>query len=175
MLSDDGPWYDAMVVGAKYLASMMKNISIDAELSFVYTNHSLRATSVTVLDNSGVEARHIMSVSGHRSENSSRSYSRTDVEMKRKISAVLSSYQEPNESVSAKRALTENQSLSGIHLVNVSDEHAADHQFELEDLDINDFNLGVFDLSQIAPQASAVQPQSNNVANHFEQLLRPQM
>ena len=69
----------------------MKNISIDAGLSMLYTNHSIRATCITVLDKAGNEARHIMSVSGHKNESSIRSYSQTDITMKRKMSDMLSS------------------------------------------------------------------------------------
>ena len=54
----------------------MKTLSIQAELSNVYTNHCLRAACITALDQSGFEARHIMSVSGQKSEASIRSYSR---------------------------------------------------------------------------------------------------
>ena len=87
-----GPWFDAMPVGFNQLGKMMKRISIEAGLSMVYTNHCLRATSVTILDNCGIEARHIMSVSGHRSEKSIRSYSRTGAGMKRKMFNELSNY-----------------------------------------------------------------------------------
>ena len=87
---DDQTWYDNMVVGERYLADMMKNISKDAKLSQVYTNHCIRATTITILDKAGIEARHIMSVSGHRSETSIRSYSKTGNELKRKMSETLS-------------------------------------------------------------------------------------
>ena len=60
-----GPWYDAQVVGVNTFGSMMKNISIDADLGELYTNHCIRATSVTILGQSGFETRHIMSLSGH--------------------------------------------------------------------------------------------------------------
>ena len=90
--SSKGLWYDAQVVGVATLSRMMKEISQEANLSKVYTNHCIRATSVTVLDNCGIEARHIMSVSGHRSENSIRSYSRTGVGMKRKMFSELANY-----------------------------------------------------------------------------------
>ena len=71
---------------------MMKNISVDAKLSIIYTNHCIRATSVSVLDECGIEARHIMSVSGHRSESSIRSYARTSIGIKRKMSENLTSF-----------------------------------------------------------------------------------
>ena len=89
--SDDS-WYDAQVLGVKTLEQMMKKISVDAELSMVYTNHCIRATSITLLDTRGFEARHIMSVSGHRSESSLRSYSKTDLCVKRKMSSDLADF-----------------------------------------------------------------------------------
>lgn len=69
----------------------MKDISRDAELSLLYTNHSIRATCITLLDNAGIEARHIMVQSGHKSESSIRSYSKTGLVTKRKMSDLLSS------------------------------------------------------------------------------------
>ena len=59
-------WYDNMAVGENTLGKKMKVISHQAELSTIYTNHSIRATTITILDRSGFEARHIMSVSGHK-------------------------------------------------------------------------------------------------------------
>ena len=72
-------WYDNcnMVVGENTLGKKMKVIS-QAELSTTYTNHSMRAITITILDRSGFQARHIMSVSGHRNESSIKSYSKTD-------------------------------------------------------------------------------------------------
>ena len=59
-------WYDNQVVGLKTLTTKTKVISVRAGLLRVYTNHSIRAMSVTILDKCGFEACHIMSVSGHR-------------------------------------------------------------------------------------------------------------
>ena len=83
-------WYDNMVVGERSLGEKMKKISKDANLSKTYTNHSIRATAVTILDRSGFEARHIMAVSGHKNESSIRSYCKTDMSTKKEISASLS-------------------------------------------------------------------------------------
>jgi hypothetical protein len=58
----------------------------------LYTNHSIRATIISILDECGYEARHIMAVSDHRSENSIRSYAaKTSLSKKRKMSEALSS------------------------------------------------------------------------------------
>jgi integrase len=58
------------------LAKMMPYISEQAKLSFRYRNHSFRATAITALDDTGIEARHIMRTSGHKSEVSIRSYAK---------------------------------------------------------------------------------------------------
>lgn len=79
---DNELWYDNMVVGERTLGNKMKEISTEAKLSRTYTNHSIRATSITLLDKAGFEARHIMTVSGHRNESSIRSYSKTDEDRK---------------------------------------------------------------------------------------------
>ena len=36
----------------------------------IYTNHSIRATAITEMDEAGIDTRHIMHVSGHKSESS---------------------------------------------------------------------------------------------------------
>ena len=63
--------------------------SQEAGLSRSYTNHSIRATAFTILDNSGFEAGHIMVVSGHRNEASIQSYSKTDTLTKKKTPETL--------------------------------------------------------------------------------------
>ena len=70
----------------------MSSISKELKLSQKYTNHCIRATAVSLLDECNFEARHIMRVSGHKSESSIRSYSRRLSEVKQKeISHALSS------------------------------------------------------------------------------------
>lgn len=78
-----GNWYDNQVVGKKSLGQLMKVISREINLSIMYTNHSIRATSVTVLDEAGLEAHHILAVSGHRSERIIQNYSRTGFNKKK--------------------------------------------------------------------------------------------
>ena len=78
-----------MVVGERSLGDRMKRISKEANLSRIYTNHSIRATAVTILDKSGFEVRHIMTVSLHRNESSTRAYSKTDQTAKRRMSETL--------------------------------------------------------------------------------------
>ena len=62
---NDHVWYDNMVVGERKLGEKMKDISTEAKLSQFYPNHSIRVTSITILDKAWFEARHIISVSRH--------------------------------------------------------------------------------------------------------------
>ena len=73
----DSVWYSNAPLGKNTLGSLMNTISVEYKLSKVYTNHCTRSTIyVSVLDNNNFEARHIMQVSGHKSETSIRSYTR---------------------------------------------------------------------------------------------------
>ena len=77
-------WYDNQVIGRDPLNNAMKILSERAKLSQMYTNHCIRASVVTKLDEERFEARHIMVVSSHKSENSIKSYSAKCPENKKK-------------------------------------------------------------------------------------------
>ena len=83
-------WFQNQVVGRDPLNNIMKQISKDAKLSNIYTNHSIRSTCLTRLDEAGFEIRHIQAVSGHKSEDSIRAYSKKCPEnKKREMAAAL--------------------------------------------------------------------------------------
>jgi hypothetical protein len=63
-------WYEARAIGVNKLDTMMKTISEIAGLSRIYTNHSVRATAITLWSNAGVPNHHIMAISGHRNDQS---------------------------------------------------------------------------------------------------------
>ncbi|XP_062577122.1 uncharacterized protein LOC134238991 [Saccostrea cucullata] len=85
-------WYCRSPVGKNTLACLMSEISKKANLSRLYTNHSIRATVITAMDDAGIEARHIMRASGHKNESSIRSYAcRLNENKKREMSDCLSS------------------------------------------------------------------------------------
>ena len=92
IVEPSGPWYDASPVGRDPLNSAMKNISESAKLSQIYTNHCIRATVVTKLNEKGFEARDIMATTGHKSECSIRSYAtKCPTTKRRQISDALAS------------------------------------------------------------------------------------
>ena len=83
-------WYTTRPIGEKRLNDMMKNLSKDVGLSKVYTNHSVRATTVNLLTHSGVPDREIMHITGHKCEASLSSYNAESSEnQKRRYSAIL--------------------------------------------------------------------------------------
>ena len=87
---ENDQYYSAVPLGHNRLGSMMPILSIKAGLSVKYTNHSLRATTVHVLDAAQVPSRHIMTVTGHKSESSLKTYTGyTDEKAKKKMSATI--------------------------------------------------------------------------------------
>ena len=68
-------WYESAPMEHTTIGKIMPYLSEKAGLSRRYTNHYVRATSVHVLDNIGnFASRHIMTVTGHKSENSIKTY-----------------------------------------------------------------------------------------------------
>ena len=57
-------------MGKNTLASMMKKISTRAGLSQTYTNHCVRATTVSNLYKAGVDTKHIFAITKHKDERS---------------------------------------------------------------------------------------------------------
>ena len=56
------PWYDAAPLGVNTLGNMMPNLSEKAGLNVRYTNHSLRATTVHLLDRENIPSMRIFIV-----------------------------------------------------------------------------------------------------------------
>ena len=69
-------WFCNVPLGEKTLGGMLATLSVKYNLSQRYTNHSLRVTSIQVLEDANVETRHIVRVSGHKNPDSISSYAR---------------------------------------------------------------------------------------------------
>ena len=71
----------------------MKTMSKAAGITPHLTNHCVRATAVTVLSDSNVEARHIKAVTGHTSDSSIESYNaRASFHQEENMSNILSGF-----------------------------------------------------------------------------------
>ena len=89
---DNKPWYKNCPMGSRQIGTFMARISETAGLSRRYTNHSIRSTCITVLDEQGFDSRDICNVSGHQNESSIRTYiGRPNDSKKQKLSDALSS------------------------------------------------------------------------------------
>lgn len=88
---NDDCWYENRPLGVNSLGSMMTTISKEANLSTVYTNHCVRATTITLWSEAGLADRHICQISGHRNPSSLRHYnSQPSSQQLRQCSDVLS-------------------------------------------------------------------------------------
>ncbi|XP_062568618.1 uncharacterized protein LOC134230786 [Saccostrea cucullata] len=69
-------WYDNIPLKPYQFTRFMADISKHSDCSRRYTAHCLRATAIQGMNDAGYEIRHIMHMSGHKSEASVRSYNR---------------------------------------------------------------------------------------------------
>ena len=70
MKAGDKTWFNRQALGHNLLGGMMQRISERAGLSRKYTNHWVRATTVTLLQERGLEDRKVCLVTGHKAERS---------------------------------------------------------------------------------------------------------
>ena len=72
----DKVWFERKVLGhaGKTLENMLKNMTHRAGIQPYFTNHSLRATTFTILSSVNVESRQIKAVTGHKSDAGIESY-----------------------------------------------------------------------------------------------------
>ena len=67
MTKEDTVRYEDRPLGVNKLDDLIKINSVGAELSQIYTNHSVREASITLLSDANVPDHHIVFVSGHSS------------------------------------------------------------------------------------------------------------
>ncbi|KAK3088293.1 hypothetical protein FSP39_017185 [Pinctada imbricata] len=166
-------WYDNCPVGANKLGAIMSTISAEFGLSKSYTNHSLRATLVHILDAANFAGRHIMSVTGHKSETSFKTYTGyTDAGTKERMSKVLSESTRPTPRYSESTS-TSSCTFTGSATASNTDvpliDFPSDSDFGLEplsDSQINQLLCDMCDDSCTGPQPIAakenVKPNTTN-------------
>ena len=94
-------WYKPLKIGPNLLASFMSHVSHDADLSRVYTNHSIRSTATTFLGRANFSPKQIMSVTGHRSLNSLSVYQKVSQNEKLAMGCAMNSFLQSGEQVRA--------------------------------------------------------------------------
>ena len=86
-------WFERKVLGHNSLDNMMPNMTERAGILPYHTNHSLRATTVTVLSSNNVETQQIKAVTGHKSDESIESYcERPTLHQFKSMSSALTSF-----------------------------------------------------------------------------------
>ena len=87
----DEIWFERTPIGHNLLQNRFKEMCKQAGLVGDFTNHSIRATAVTRMYESGLTEKMIMKRSGHRSTDDVRVYQRGDASAQIKVSNALSS------------------------------------------------------------------------------------
>lgn len=158
--NDDTIWYDKRPLGKNTLAEMMSMFSKAADLSQIYTNHCIRATCITTLNDHGFEARHIVTVSGHRNEESVKSYcSDTSTKQKRDMSDSIADFL----SVSDDEEIPESENLANNENEfenDITEEELVLSASQSDNLDsvIQEIVVGKSQLEEIQEQTRQVEP-----------------
>ena len=82
-------WYTSRLLGDRMLHDIMKKTYIDAILSKIYTNHCVRATTISWLAHAGIPSREIMRISGHRCEGSLTSYNTDSPDRQKRLNSSI--------------------------------------------------------------------------------------
>eukprot|EP00117_Sycon_ciliatum_P014014 scpid86421/ scgid14458/ len=82
-------WYNGKPLGKNTLGSLMSILSVKCNLSQRYTNHSVRASTITELCRQNLPASTIMAVSGHKCQQSLVHYNRPTEADKLKTASLL--------------------------------------------------------------------------------------
>ena len=101
-------WYEGeRKLGHNTLENLLRKMTERAGVEPYLTNHSLRATTVTVLSAKNVETRQIKAITGHKSDASIESYcERPTLNQFKQMSAALTSFIHGEKSPSSSGAVT---------------------------------------------------------------------
>lgn len=91
LIDSQDVWYDSVPMGKNKLSGLLKEMSIQAGLEQIKTNHSLRATRASSLFAAGVPERIIQKNTCHRSIEALRLYEHVSSEQSKSTCRVLTS------------------------------------------------------------------------------------
>lgn len=178
---NDDVWFTNQPVGENILGSLMQRISETRLLSQKYTNHSIRVTAVSLMDDNDFKSRVIMRISGHKSEESIKTYSRR-INQKKKcdISRTFSralGQDIPEEVIASKKQCqlitpTDNATTSTSDSnMSAGDFGNFDLNFIFDEIDVvNNINIPeINDMSsQIDNDGKSLNVNSNNPSTNFD-------
>ena len=160
----DQVWYEGRMVGKDMLERYMKlSLAKSVKLDGDYTNHSIRATVISTLDNTGFEARHIISLSSHKNESTIKEYATKCPENKKRemfdslTNALQPKAKKIKPSASASIA-TPNKQNNDVDIMDVKENLPT---FEIQPIDQFD-TIDDSVLSEILLDADKLLPQYNN-------------
>ena len=113
---EDDIWFTRSKCGHNTMVSMMKNISKFLNMSRIYTNHSVRATSITLLGQS-FQDNDIRAVSGHKTLVALGVYKRTSGDTLATMSRALQAHLTPKRICSDSRTPTSERPCSSTSAV----------------------------------------------------------
>ena len=87
--ADPNVWYGLGHIGKNPLAKFMSQVSLNCNLSQIYTNHCIRVTGASILTRFNFAASEIMSVTGLKSIQSLAIYQKTQDKTKEEMGSVL--------------------------------------------------------------------------------------
>ena len=99
-------WYGLGHIGKNPLAKFMTNVSINCNLSQMYTNHCIRVTGASILTRLKFSSSEIMSVTGHKSVQSLAIYQKTQDKTKEEMGSVLAQAMEKDEENVQRKQIT---------------------------------------------------------------------
>lgn len=136
-------WYDACKVGHNTLENMLRKMTEKAGIVPYLTNHSLRATTVTVLSASNIETRQIKAITGHKSDSSIESYvERPTLEQFKKMSTSLTSFIQGEKSTQSTETPTPTDLECPYSLLNVQSLASIENEnFQTSSLGLNSESL----------------------------------
>ncbi|KAK3718797.1 hypothetical protein QZH41_003008 [Actinostola sp. cb2023] len=113
-----GNWFRNEPLGKNTITKIMERISVKAELSERYTNHCVRASTVTSLYQRGVDTKKICAITKHKDERSLSHYiSQTTSAQKRECSKLLNEALQPVSQPTAPGSSTHHTTIPGSGLV----------------------------------------------------------
>ncbi|XP_062575925.1 uncharacterized protein LOC134237796 [Saccostrea cucullata] len=145
-----GYYFDKAPMGHNKLGTMMALLSEKAGLSLKYSNHSLRATSVHILESAQVPTRHIMTVTVHKAESSLKTYTGyTDENTKKHMSHTISrsmGLRVENAENGPPRKVSRLANQPGIEILN----NVQYGRFEIQEFDDEEFNALLRDIPDLS-------------------------